>query len=160
MLVCDIADMVVSNHPEDLLVTYSLGSCVGVVLYDPAVRVGGMVHCMLPLSRIDEEKAERKPSMFVDTGLVRLLQTLFDMGLRKSSAKVTVAGGSRVLDDRNLFRIGERNYAIVRKVLWKNGMMINAEDVGGNVSRTLRCDMSTGRVWIKSGGVERVLQEP
>ena len=60
MLTVDISDMKVSTNPEEILVTYSLGSCVGVVLYDPVVRVGGMIHCMLPLSRIDPEKAALK----------------------------------------------------------------------------------------------------
>ncbi len=156
-LVVDIADAKVSNRTEDVLVTHSLGSCVGVMVYDPVVHVGGMVHCMLPLSSVDPNKAQEKPFMFVDTGMVRFLTQLFDLGLVRSRAVVKVAGCSRILDNSNLFRIGERNYTVLRKLLWKNGLMIKSESVGGSVSRTVRLEIATGRCLLRSGGVESEL---
>ncbi len=65
----DISDMKIAQNREDVIVTYSLGSCVGLTLYDPVAGIGGMIHCMLPLSKIDPEKARIKPYMFVDTGV-------------------------------------------------------------------------------------------
>lgn len=156
-IVVDIADARVSNCLDDVLVTHSLGSCVGVVVYDPVVHVGGMIHCMLPLSSVDPHKAQDRPFMFVDTGVVRFLTQLFDQGVVRSRAVVRVAGCSRILDNSNLFRIGERNYTVLRKLLWKNGLMIKSESVGGSVSRTIRLEIATGRCLMRSGGVESEL---
>ncbi|NLG34834.1 MAG: chemotaxis protein CheD [Lentisphaerae bacterium] len=156
-IIVDIADARVSKREDDVLVTYSLGSCVGVMVYDPEIRLGGMIHCMLPLSSVDPRKAEEKPFMFVDTGMMKFLKKLFDMGLSRSRAVVKVAGCSKILDNSNLFRIGERNYTVLRKLLWKNGLMIKAENVGGSVSRTVRLEIATGRCILRSGGVESEL---
>lgn len=156
-IIVDIADAKVSDSPDDVLVTYSLGSCVGVAIYDPEAQVGGLIHCMLPLSSVDPQKAELKPFMFVDTGMMRFLKMLFDKGLARSRAVVKVVGCARILDNSNLFRIGERNYTVVRKVLWKNGLMIKAEHVGGDMSRTVRLEMATGRCLLRSAGKESEL---
>jgi chemotaxis protein CheD len=146
--------MKVTNRPDDVLVTYSLGSCVGVTLYDPTAGVGGMIHCMLPLSKIDPVKAQTTPSMFTDIGVPGLLQAVFDMGADRRRLVAKVAGGSSLLDDKGLFKIGERNYTVLRKVLWKNNIMVAAEDVGGAASRTMHLYMDSGRTTIKSGGQE------
>ena len=61
-LVVGVADMVVSNDPSAELVTYSLGSCLGITVYDPVKKVGGLLHLMLPESRIDAIKAVNAPS--------------------------------------------------------------------------------------------------
>lgn len=156
-IIVDIAGMAISANPEDTIVTYSLGSCLGITVYDPILHIGGMIHCMLPVSKVDDQKAVEKPCMFVDTGVSMLLTQLFQMGVRKNNAIVKVAGGSRLLDKNDLFRIGERNYTIFRKILWKNGMMIKAEDVGGAETRTIRLEIATGRFLIRSGGQEREL---
>ena len=156
-IVVDIADAQMSNRLDDVLVTHSLGSCVGVMVYDPVIHVGGMIHCMLPLSSVDPQKAQERPYMFVDTGVVRFLAQLFDLGVVRSRAVVRVAGCSRILDNSNLFRIGERNYTVLRKLLWKNGLMIKSESVGGSVSRTIRLEIATGRCLMRSGGVESEL---
>jgi chemotaxis protein CheD len=150
----DISDMKISTSADDVLVTYSLGSCVGVVIYDPVAKVGGMIHCMLPLSKIDPEKARMKPNMFVDTGLTALLQGIFDRGGQKKNLVAKVAGAGSPLGKEKIFKIGQRNYTVVRKILWKNNILIQAEDVGGAAARTLVLDMSTGKAVVKSGGQE------
>jgi chemotaxis protein CheD len=157
-IVVDIADMAVSADPSDVLVTYSLGSCLGITVHDPVAHVGGMIHCMLPLSTVDAEKAKTKPYMFVDTGMTALLQTLFNMGVTKANAIVKVAGGASMLDKQGLFRIGERNMTVFRKIMWKNGMLIKAVDVGGEITRTVRLEIGTGRFLIKSSGQEAELK--
>ncbi len=153
-VIVDIAGAAVADSPEEVLVTYSLGSCLGVVLYDPVLHIGGMVHCMLPLSQIDAHKAAEKPFMFVDTGVMQLLEMMYKRGCRKKDLIVRAAGAARVMDNSNLFRIGERNYAVFRKVMWKNGLLIKREDIGGENSRTLRLHIATGQLTIRSGGVE------
>jgi chemotaxis protein CheD len=142
--VVGIAEMYVSGDPEDILVTYSLGSCVGVSLYDTEARVGGLIHCMLPSSAGEAKKAEEKPCMYVDTGMTKLLQALLEMGAEKKRLICKVAGGGSPLDDNGLFKIGERNYGVLRKFLWKNGLLVKAEDVGGKGPRTMLLDIETG----------------
>lgn len=151
-VVVDIAGMQISRDPADTLVTYSLGSCLGVTIYDPQIRLGGMVHCMLPLSKVDPAKAEVRPYMFVDTGVSRMLTELYDLGLRKARAVVNVAGGAQILDQKNVFNIGERNITVLRKLLWKNGLLMNVQSTGGKVSRTIALDIDSGRFTIKSAG--------
>ena len=152
-----IAEMIVTNKADDVLVTYSLGSCVGIACYDPEICVGSLIHCMLPLSKIDPTKAKNNPYMFTDTGVSAMLQSLFNIGAQRKRLVVKVAGGSSLLDEKGMFKIGERNYTVLRKVLWKNNIMIDAEDVGGNSSRTMYLHMNTGETVIKSGGVSKPL---
>ena len=149
-----ISDMKVTDNTDDILITYSLGSCVGLTVYDPEAGIGGMIHCMLPLSKIDPDKAVAHPFMFTDVGIMKLLQAVYDLGAANDKLIVKVAGGSSLLDKKRMFRIGERNYAVARKILWKNDLLIKAEDVGGTKSRTMILHMNTGKTTIKSKGLE------
>lgn len=149
-----ISEMKTSSQADDVLITYSLGSCVGLSLYDPRARVGGLVHCMLPLSKLDPDKARANPEMFTDTGVAALLQAIFDLGAERKRTIAKVAGAASVLDEKGLFKIGERNYTVLRKVLWKNNILIAAEAVGGTIARTMSLYMATGRTTIRSGGRE------
>ncbi len=155
--VVDIADLRVASDPRTTLVTYSLGSCIGVAIWDPKVCVGGMLHYMLPDSSLSPDKAKAKPAMFADTGIPALFRATYELGARKKNLIIKVAGGSQLLDDNGTFNIGKRNYIMLRKIFWKNGVLIGAEDVGGSISRTLRLDLDTGRFTIKSRGQETEL---
>jgi len=145
-----ISEMKVSNRVGDILVTHSLGSCLGVTVYDPIASVGGMIHCMLPSSKLDPKKAQIFPCMFVDTGIPLLFNETYRLGAQKNRIIVKVAGCSQILGNNELFKIGERNYAILRKILRKNNIPIAAEDVGGMDSRTIYLEIRTGRVIVKS----------
>ncbi|MBN1344760.1 MAG: chemotaxis protein CheD [Phycisphaerae bacterium] len=149
--IVDIADLKVvkANGEASKLVTYSLGSCIGVAIWDPVARVGGMLHYMLPESSVSPEKAQKNPAMFADTGLPALFKSAYKLGAEKRRMVVKIAGGSQLLDDNGAFNIGKRNYAILRKIFWKNGVMINGEHVGGSLSRTMRLDLTDGRVTLK-----------
>jgi chemotaxis protein CheD len=153
-----ISEMFISQDPNDVIVTYSLGSCIGVAVYDRFIKAGGMVHCMLPLSKISPDKALKKPCMFADTGVTMLLQEMFNLGATRSNIIVKVAGASSLLDEKGLFKIGERNYTVLRKILWKNNLLISAEDVKGTASRTMTLYMDTGITTIKKGGREEELK--
>ena len=150
----DISDMKLSNNTDDVIVTYSLGSCVGVTLYDPVAKVGGMIHCMLPLSKIDRDKAKIKPYMFVDTGVAAMLGELYALGAQRTNIIAKVAGAGSPLGKEETFRIGQRNYTILRKFLWKNNILIDKEDVGGFKARTLYLYLADGRTTVKSEGKE------
>jgi chemotaxis protein CheD len=151
-IIVGVADMKVSNHSESTLITYSLGSCIGVVVYDGVARVGGLLHFMLPESHIDPEKARRNPWMFADTGIPLLFKEAYKYGAEKGRLVVKIAGGSQIMDDKGFFNIGKRNYAAMRKIFWRNNVLITAEDVGGMINRTVRLEMATGKVWMKTSG--------
>lgn len=148
--VVDIADFAVSDDPRATLVTYSLGSCIGVSIWDPEAKVGGLLHYMLPESALSPEKAKANPAMFADTGIPALFQAAYDLGAVKKRIIVKVAGGSQLLDDNGTFNIGKRNYVMLRKIFWKNGILIDAENVGGSVSRTMCLHCDTGTVTLKT----------
>ncbi len=152
--VIGIGEMRIVADPGDILVTYSLGSCVGLSLHDPVAGVGGLIHCMLPLSKIDPDKAKKNPERFTDTGVVCLLQACLEHGAERKRLVAKVAGAAKLLDPKGTFKIGERNYTVLRKVLWKNNILIASEDVGGTVARTMYLYMDSGRTTIKSQGQE------
>lgn len=150
----DISDMKMTRNREDVLVTYSLGSCVGLTLFDPLAGIGAMIHCMLPMSKIDPEKARLKPYMFVDTGVAAMLHDMYQAGAQRQNLIAKVAGAGSPLGKEETFRIGQRNYTILRKFLWKNNILIAKEDVGGSKARTLYLHMADGRTTVKSEGQE------
>jgi chemotaxis protein CheD len=141
----------------DMVVTHALGSCLGLVVFDPAVKVGGLLHAMLPLSNINPEKARANPAMFVDTGVPLLFNALYEKGAVKSRLVVKAAGCGNPMGKNEVFKIGERNYTVLKKLLWKNNILLEAEDVGGMVSRTIHFDVSSGQVVLSSGGVKKPL---
>jgi chemotaxis protein CheD len=147
-----IADCRISNLTDQTLVTYALGSCVAVAIHDPVARVGGLLHYMLPESGIDPAKARENPYMFADTGIPLLFRRSYEMGAEKRRLVVSIAGGAQVMDDAGVFNIGKRNCLALRKILWKAGVLIRSEAVGGTTSRTLRMEVGTGRIWLRSEG--------
>jgi len=151
-IVVGVGDMKLSNDPEAMLVTYSLGSCIGLGIYDPVAKVGGLLHYMLPESSLDGIKAEKNPYMFGDTGIPLLFKGAYNYGAKKNRLKVIVVGGAQILDQQGLFNIGKRNYTLLRKMFWKNNVMIDFQDVGGNVNRTLKVEINSGQAWLKTLG--------
>ena len=154
LVVVEIADMKVSSNPEATLVTYALGSCIAVIVHDAKLRAGGMIHYMLPLSETSPEKARDRPAMFADTGIPMLFHAMYALGCKKENLMVKVTGGGSLYDDNGRFQIGQRNYTILRKMFWKAGVMVTAEDVGGTKSRTPRLFINSGRCTITSAGEE------
>jgi chemotaxis protein CheD len=145
-----VADCRINNDPDCELVTYALGSCIAVAIYDPEARVAGLLHFMLPDSAISPAKARRNPFMFADTGIPLLFRRAYEFGSERSRLIVRVAGGAQVLDSQGIFNIGKRNYLAMRKILSSAGILVHGEAVGGTVSRTLRLDVGTGRLWLRT----------
>jgi chemotaxis protein CheD len=155
-LTVTVGDMKIGGS-GDLLVTHALGSCLGLTVWDPAVKVGGLLHAMLPLSSINLQKAQANPAMFVDTGVPLLIRALYEKGAQKSRLVLKAAGCGNPLSKNEIFKIGERNYTVLKKLLWKNNILLESEDVGGSASRTVHFDVSTGRVQISTNGVSKPL---
>ena len=151
-IVVGVSDMKVSNDLDSVIITYSLGSCIGITVYDPVVRVGGILHFMLPESSLDSGKDQTRPYMFADTGVPALFKAAYKLGAKKQRMKVIVVGGAQILDQKGFFNIGKRNYMAAKKVLWKNNVMIDYQDVGGNVNRTIKLAVKNGDAWIKTSG--------
>jgi chemotaxis protein CheD len=149
--VVDMADRKVGKN-GDTLVTYALGSCLALMIYDPVEKVGGLLHAMLPQYSINPEKAQRNPNMFVDTGVPLLFKEVYALGGKKHRMAVKAAGCAAPLQKDEMFKIGDRNIMILKKLLLKNNVPLNAMDVGGSISRTVYFDLTTGRVIIGSKG--------
>lgn len=149
-IIVGISDFKVSNNINDVLVTYALGSCIGVTVYDPVAKVGGLLHFMLPESSLDIRKAGENPAMFADTGIPLLFKTCYELGAKKKRMIVKVAGGASILDDANFFRIGQKNITAMKKLFWKNNVFIEGEDTGSNCNRTFSIHISTGKVFVRT----------
>ena len=154
--VVGVADMAASPTQEDLIITHALGSCLGITIHDPVANVGGLLHVMLPDSSIDPIKARETPFMFVDTGVPKFFRECYALGAAKERLVVRVAGGACASGEaeNDFFQIGKRNFLTLRKLLWKNGVLLKAYDVGGSGSRTMSLEIGTGAVVVKSGGKE------
>jgi chemotaxis protein CheD len=151
-IIVGVSDMKVSHDIDSVLITYSLGSCIGVSIYDPVAKVGGLLHYMLPDSNLDKGKAQKNPYMFADTGIPNLFKAAYKLGAVKQRMKVIVVGGAQVLDQKGFFNIGKRNHMALRKIFWKNKVMIDYEEVGGNVNRTIKLQVQDGVSWLKVSG--------
>ena len=142
-----------SGGPESVLATYALGSCIAVAIHDPVAGVGGLLHYMLPESSLNPDKARESPYMFADTGVPRLFHAAYQLGAEKRRLVVRVAGGAQVMDENGVFNIGKRNHLALRKILWKAGVIVHAEEVGGTMSRTVRLEVASGRFFIRGPGM-------
>jgi len=154
--IVNISDMKFSNHAEDVIVTYSLGSCLGVTAYDPKIGIGGMVHCLLPSSNSARDKARDNPFMFVNTGVAMMVRRLMDKGAVKSRLILKAAGGANMRGD-TLFNTGLRNFEALEKLLDRNKVSLAAVDVGGTIPRTMFLHLNTGRIVVRSLGKEKEL---
>lgn len=156
-IIVNVSDARVSKNPADVIATYSLGSCIGICLYDPVTHIGGMLHYQLPDSKQDPERAKTKPLMFADTGMKILVKKLMSMGANKKRMQVKIAGGAAMDTGPKGFDIGKRNYLAMRKIMWKNGMFIDAEDIGGSLPRNMYMNIANGTITIKSNNFEKTL---
>jgi chemotaxis protein CheD len=157
-VIVGVSDMKVSKNPYDVLVTYSLGSCIGIAVFDAVAQVGGLLHYMLPESSLDSFKAEKNPFMFADTGIPRLFKSVYELGGIKSRLRVVMVGGSQVLDQKGFFNIGKRNEIVARKLFYRNNVVIDFSDTGGNCNRTIRLAVKDGKFRLKvSGESERLI---
>jgi chemotaxis protein CheD len=146
-----IADMKMTRQ-EGVLITYALGSCIGVSFYDPMIKLGALLHIMLP------EKSGAKDGnvfKFADTGIRETLRKLTAFGGSKSRMVCKIAGGAKMFEMKGgggLGNIGERNAQNVKRILMAEGLRVTSEDVGANYARTMLLDVATGNVYVRSAG--------
>jgi chemotaxis protein CheD len=148
-----ISDRKVAGAP-DTIVTYALGSCVGVALYDGKSKIGGLAHIMLPDSGMISG-AEKNRMKFADTGIKDLVADMVSRGADRYAMTAKIAGGSnmfKIADDSPIASIGSRNAQSVRNTLGGLGIRITAEDIGSDYGRTLYFDLETGGLKVQSLG--------
>lgn len=151
-LVIGIGEMVVSNDAGAQIVTHALGSCIAVCLFDPIARVAAMLHFLLPEAKINMERAREQPAAFADTGIPLLFQQAYQMGLDKKRVRVSLVGGAETNDAASpAFKIGRRNALAAKQLLWKNGVMVRGEQVGGAIARTVHLNVGDGHIQIFNG---------
>ncbi len=149
-VVIGVGDMAVSNNTQVTLSTYALGSCIGVVAYDPVVRVGGILHLMLPDSNISPDKATTQPAMFANTGLPLFFRALTGLKADRSRIRIFVTGGACVLNSQDNFKIGERNTKATLDFLAANGLRARQIVTGGTTNRTVHLSIQTGDLTLKT----------
>lgn len=153
-----MADYKVAVAP-DILMTIGLGSCVGITLYDPVLKIGGMAHIMLPCSTNYSNNFNK--AKFADTAIEILLKELIEMGAVTRRLVSKIAGGARMFEIRSTderMKIGERNVEAATKVLESKGIPIVAKDVGGTYGRTIELNLEDGSLLVKTiGHGEKIL---
>lgn len=145
-----ISDQKICKKP-DTLITYALGSCVGICLLDKDIGLAGMAHIMLPDSNIIIDGTEINKFKFADTGIVELFNTMVRRGARVGCITAKIAGGAMMFSvSCNKFNIGERNVVAVKETLRKLHIPIIAEDTGSNYGRTICFNAENGMLEVKS----------
>ena len=134
------------------IITYALGSCIGITFYDPAIKLGGLLHIMLP-NRSDPN--DPKIYKYADSGIREMVRKLSAFGMVKSRTVVKIAGGAQMFDingTTDFGNIGQRNAAMVKKILMEERMRITSEDTGGAYARTMLLNVDNGDVVIRTVG--------
>lgn len=153
ILMVGLGHIQVSKTPGTIIKAMALGSCVGLVVIAPRYRTVGMVHIVLPDSKIDKDRASITPGYFADTGIQALMDEFKKRGVHnRRDMIIKIAGGARVMAANNSFDIGKRNVLASKKQLWQCQMAPLAEDIGASYSRTMWVEVDTGRVFIESPG--------
>ena len=142
---------------DGILVTYALGSCIGLCFHDPRLRLGALLHIMLPLNM---ETGRTHPLKYADTGIKETLKQLEAKGASRARMTVKIAGGAKMFEvsgGSGLGNIGQRNIESVHAILKRENIRLLAEDVGGKVARTLLFDVGSGQGCIRSYGQKDII---
>jgi len=147
-----LGEQAVSRSPDDVLVAYGLGSCVGVVMIDPVSRISGLLHAVLPKMTEGMNYGDANPSKYVEGGIEGLIVALVKQGANRNRLSVRIIGGANMLISSGLtrsFDIGTRNIEAARTTLSRLKMPIAVEEVGGHTGRTVRVYVADSRVTVR-----------
>lgn len=146
-------DIAISNTASDVIKTMTLGSCVGVMLYDPTLKTVAMGHITLPDSSVRSGQEMGKPARYADTGIQLLVKALEKMGSQGGQNIIAkIAGGAQIEDKNKTFNLGARNVLAIKKILSKCGLSLKAEDTGGDIGRIMEVIVSTGEIVLSAQG--------
>lgn len=153
-----MGEIKISKSPDAVIAAPGLGSCIGLAIYDPIIKLGGMAHIVLPDSS-SINKPGTLPGKYADLAIPEILDQMIKMGARKRNLIIKIAGGAQMFSFEkggNVLNIGMRNAIAVKAMLSKEGLTIKANDTGGNKGRTVRLDISSGKVYVKIIGQQEV----
>lgn len=145
------------NRREGILITYALGSCIGITLYDPFIKLGALIHIMLPESK---NMRDNNIFKFADAGIEETIRKMGALGGRKERYICKIAGGAQMFElsgGGGIGNIGQRNIESVKKTLTANGIKIVKQDVGSNYARTMILELETGQVRIRTIGKKEIV---
>ncbi|MDE7245075.1 MAG: chemotaxis protein CheD [Oscillospiraceae bacterium] len=150
-----IADMQIGKG-NDVLITYALGSCIGLCFHDPVLKLGALLHIMLPLNM---EPGRKNPLKYADSGIRETLRQLEMKGAQRSRITVKIAGGAKMFEVNggSLGNIGQRNIESVHTILRRENVRLLGEQVGGSVARTLLFDVDSGQSCVRSFGKQDIV---
>ena len=141
---------------QQVLISYALGSCVGVCLYDKSRKIAGMVHVILPEKAVAVNR--ENPYKFGDEGVRRLVQEMERLGAEKKRLTAIIAGGAKMFETgRPEWEIGAQNVASVKKTLAEEGIRLIAEDTGKNYGRTVSFYAGDGKMEVRTVRHETVV---
>lgn len=153
MLNVGLGEHSISRNPQDILVAYGLGSCLGIGMYDPISRIGGLLHAVLPEHLNGNNGAA--PGKFVDTGISMLIEGMAKAGADRRRLVVWMAGGANMILSPAMtktFDIGNRNTIMAFKVFDLLNIHLSGQEVGGNTGRTVRLYVAEGRMTVRMVG--------
>jgi len=149
LIIAGVADYKVSRDPNAHIITYALGSCLGITFHDERRQIGGLLHVMLPDSRLHNRQDIRKP-MFVDTGVPLIIDELVKAGANRKDLKCKVFGGAQLMAADHYFRIGAKNIDAFYEISRQQEINVTVWEVSGRCNRTIRLINSTGEVLVKT----------
>lgn len=154
-LIVGIADMKMTQG-SGMLITYALGSCIGICLYDPLIKLASLTHILLPLNM---ETGRKNTFKYADTGVREVIARMEAAGSNRSRMVAKIAGGARMFEigPGGIGNIGQRNAESVRMIIQRERIRLVAEHTGGSVARTVLFDGATGQACIRSYGREDII---
>jgi chemotaxis protein CheD len=155
-LVVGIGELKESKNPQGVIVTYALGSCLGITCYDPVSRVGGMLHAMLPDSKAGHQNTLARED-FLDTGVADLIRRVTDLGGNPRVFEFKVFGGAQTVQAADYFNIGSRNIKMMETLAAECPLQVKVWEVGGNQNRTIRFCLRDGGVKLRKPGQPEIL---
>lgn len=149
-LIVGVGELIVTNLQHITVSTYALGSCVALVGYEPKLKVGGIIHMMLPTRRLDNSGQPASPARFVDSGIPMFFQAMRKMGAMPRNLNLALYGGANTQKNQtDHFRIGQRNSELSMRMLQKFQLDISYTDLGGYENRTVHLTLKTGELVIR-----------
>ena len=154
-IIVGIADMKMAKD-NGMLITYALGSCIGICLYDPLIKLGALIYVMLPLNMETNRKNTMK---YADTGIRETIRMMEARGASRSRMTAKIAGGAKMFEisGNALGNIGQRNIESVKINLKREGIRLVKEDTGGSIARTLLFDVSNGAGCVRCYGRQELI---
>lgn len=153
-----MGEIQISKTAGTSLIAPGLGSCIGIVMYDPINKVAGMAHVVLPDSK-SNSKPILLPGKFADTAVPELYKQVLKLGASEKNLIVKIAGGAQMFNlgaSTNVLNIGMRNTIAVKAAIATSGFTVRNSDTGGNKGRTFRFDIETCKTYVKIIGVNEI----